>query len=224
MKFSRLAAVASAVVFAGAAMPAAAATLEVISGPTGQRAVTFPAFGPVGQSFTAFDSQINSVGFQFNALNPSATNTPFSLSLLAGSTLSGPALFTTSFTLPTSINSLTATWFDVAVSNWAVTTGQSYTLVLSTSSARNGIILGPEINIFNGQVLGGDAYAGGTALFTSQPYQGFCQSSGICDLNFRVSGSTPSVPEPASWALMIGGLGLAGAAMRRAKTRAIAFV
>ena len=220
MKFSRLAAMASAVALTAAAIPAAATTLQVISGPTGQRAVTFPAFGPVGQSFTAFDSQISSVGFQFNALNPSAANSSFTLSLLAGSALSGPALFTTSFTLPTSINNLTATWFDVALPNWAVTTSQSYTFALSTSSARNGIVLGPEININTGQVLGGDAYTGGTALFTNQPYQGFCETSGICDLNFRITASSPSVPEPASWALMIGGFGVVGAAMRRRRTAA----
>ncbi len=215
------------IVFAGAtalsvalaSVPVSATTLQVVSGPTGQRAVTFPTFGPLGQSFTAFDSLISSIGFQFNALNPGAANSAFSLSLLSGTTLTGPALFTTSFTLPLSINDRTATWFDVAVPDWAVTTGQAYSLVLSNSSNRNGIILGPEINIFTGQVLGGDAYTGGTALFTSQPYQGFCQTSGLCDLNFRITAATPAaVPEPASWAMLIGGFALAGAAMRRRQT------
>ncbi len=34
-----------------------------------------------------------------------------------------------------------------------------------------------------------------------------------------VIGAAPAVPEPATWALMIGGFALAGAAMRRAKVR-----
>lgn len=216
-------AVAAAAAMGLCASGASATTLEVVSGPTGQRSVTFPAFGPIGQSFTAFDSQLSSIGFQFNALNPSNSNAPFSLSLLSGSTLSGPALFSTSFTLPTSINDRTATWFDVDVTGWTVTSGASYTLLLSNSSYRNGIILGPEINIFTGQVLGGDAYAGGSALFTSQPYSGFCQTSGICDLNFRITATTPAVPEPASWALMILGFGLVGHALRASRRPVLAF-
>ena len=207
-----------------AVTPAAAATLQVISGPTGQRAVTLDAFGPVGQSFTAFDRVISSVGFQFNSLNPGQANAPISLRLLSGSTLSGAALFTTTFTLPTSINNTTATWFDIAVPNWTVTTGQSYTLVLAntTSSFRNAVVLGPEININTGQVLGTDAYLGGTALFTTQPYQNFCTTSGICDLNFRITATTPAVPEAATWTMLVAGFGIAGGAIRSSRRRAAA--
>lgn len=207
------------------ALPAAAATLEVVSGPTGQRAVTLSAFDPLGQSFTAFDSRLTSIGFQFQSLNPTAANDPITLQLLSGETLTGSALFSTSFTIPNSINGRTSTWFDVAVNNWAVTTGQKYTLALSTtSSVRNAIVLGPEININTGVPVGGDAYAGGTALFATQPYQGFCQTSGICDLNFRITAVTPAgaVPEPATWALMIGGFGAIGGAMRRRRTALLA--
>lgn len=210
-----------------AAVPASAATLQVISGPTGQRAVTLEAFGPVGQSFTAFDTTISSVGFQFEALNPAAVNTPINLTLRSGSSLTGASLFSTSFTLPLTINGLTATWFDVAVPNWVVTTGQVYTLVMANTggSFRNAVVLGPEINIQTGQVLGGDAYTGGTALFTTQPYQNFCLTSGICDLNFRITATTPviaAVPEPATWAMLVSGFGIAGFGLRSAKRRKLA--
>jgi len=207
-----------------AAMPAAAETLEVVSGPTGQRAVTLPYVGLAGQSFTAFDTDLSSIGFQWEALNPGSANAPITLSLLSGETLEGTALFTTSFTLPASIDDRTATWFDVDVSGWDVTAGEVCTLVLSTDSYRNGIVLGPEINIYTGEVLGGDAYAGGTALFQSEPYSGFCATSGLCDLNFRITADTPAaaVPEPASWAMMLLGFGLLGA-VRRSRPRAVSF-
>lgn len=215
----------SAFVLALAAVPANAATLQIISGPTGQRAVTLEAFGPVGQSFTAFDSMISSIGFQFEALNPTAPNTAINLTLRSGSSLTGASLFSTSFTLPSSINGRTPTWFDIAVPNWAVTTGQVYTLVMANTggSFRNAIVLGPEIDINTGAVLGGDAYAGGTALFTTQPYQNFCVNSGICDLNFRITATSPvgAVPEPASWAMLVSGFGLAGFALRSAKRRSL---
>ena len=220
---SRLIVAASTLAFAVAAMPASATTtLEVVSGPTGQRAVTLPYVGLAGQSFTAFDTDLSAIGFQWEALNPDHANLPITLSLLAGATLSGNALFTTSFTLPTSIDDLTATWFDVDVTGWQVTTGESYTLVLSTgNSYRNAIVLGPEVNIYTGAVLGGDAYAGGTALFQNAPYSGFCETSGLCDLNFRITAATPqvAVPEPQSWALMTLGFGLLGGALRAGKRR-----
>jgi hypothetical protein len=220
MKFATLAAAAATLLFAANA--ASATTLEVVSGPTGQRAVTFPFAGPVGQSFTAFDTNLSSVGFQFNALNAGNAGTPFTLSLLSGSTLSGAALFTTSFSLPTSINNRTATWFDIDISGWNVLAGKVYSFVLTTTSSRNGIVLGPEINLSNGQAVSGDAYAGGTALFGKNPGYPQC-AQGLCDLNFRLTATTPAVPEPASWAMMIGGLGLVGASMRRAKRTTIAF-
>lgn len=234
MLSGRLTAMAAAAFMAGTvALPASATTLQIVSGSTGARATTIPSVGPIGQSFTAFDSGLSSVGFQFELFNSGSANTPFTLSLVAGSTLTGPALYSTSFT----VNSLasTATWTDIALNDWAVTTGQQYTFVLSNSSYRYGIALGPEVDIYTGVPKSGDAYAGGTALFTNTAYYGydtstnpatpydFCKVKGICDLNFRVTASTPAVPEPASWALMIGGFGLTGAALRRSKARSAAF-
>jgi len=203
-------------------VPASAATLEVVSGPTGQRAVTLPYVGLAGQSFTAFDTDLSAIGFQWEALNPTNVNAPITLSLLAGETLDGTALFTTSFTLPDAVADRTPTWFDVDVSGWQVVTGESYTLVLSTNSYRNGVVLGPEINIYTGEVLGTDAYAGGTALFQNAPYSGFCETSGLCDLNFRITATTPqaAVPEPQSWALLTLGFGLLGGTLRAGKRRA----
>jgi hypothetical protein len=53
-------------------------------------------------------------------------------------------------------------------------------------------------------------WGGATTYFTNDPQN--------TDLNFRTwVDSSVAVPEPASWALMIGGFGLTGAAMRRRK-------
>ncbi len=233
MKKCRLTAMASAVLFGVATVPASAATLEVVSGQTGARATTIPAVGPIGQSFTALDSVLKSVGFQFELFNTGWANTPFTLSLVSGSTLTGPALYSTSFNVTSTAT--TATWTDIALGDWAVAAGEQYTLVLSNSSYRYGIAMGPEIDINTGIPKSGDAYAGGTALFTNTPYYAydtstnpataydFCKVKGVCDLNFRVTGVTPAVPEPASWALMIGGLGLVGGALRRGKARTVRF-
>lgn len=195
------------------AAPAQAGTIEVVSGQ--QRSFILPPFGPVGQSFTAIDTNLTSFGFQFTALNPTNANLPFTFTLLEGAGLDGAVISTRTFTLPTSIGS-TPTWFDFDITGALVTAGQIYTAVLSSASTRNGPVMGPNINIFNGQELSGDAYAGGRAYFTNEVYPN-CERTGNCDLNFRVTGTTAvaGVPEPATWAMLIMGFGAVGGALRR---------
>jgi hypothetical protein len=197
------------------AVPAYAGDIQVISG-SGARATTL-FNGPVGQSFTSIDSTLTSVGFQFQLFNTPQPNTPFTLQLLNGSGLGGTQIFSTQFTLPNTIPTSGLNWFDFALPNVAVNTGSAYTFVLSNSSLRYGVVLGPDVNIFTGVPLSGDAYAGGQA-FGVQSYPN-CPNTpaSACDLNFRVSGTsaTGAVPEPATWAMMIGGFGMMGGALRR---------
>ena len=211
-----------------ATAPAAAQTvsdtLQVVSGSSGARGVQILAFGPVGQSFTAIDSTLTSFGFQFQAFNPAVANSPVSFSLLAGAGLGGASIYAQSLTLPTTLPGRTGIFYDFGVPDLAVTIGNVYTAVLSSASTRVGVALGPEYNIYTGAPLGGDAYAGGRAYFATQPF-GNCtnDASSNCDLNFRVSGIraiAAAVPEPASWAMMILGLGLAGGALRRRRSAA----
>ena len=217
-KFIAAAAALAAATATLASVPAAAATIEVTSG-TGQRAFALGFFGnAAGQSFTAVDTALNSVGFQFEGLNPSFTGQSYTLTLVAGEALTGAALITRTFTLPTSINSRTPVWFDVNIGSVGVTLGQRYTAVLNSTDTRNGLVLGPNINLNTGQPVSGDAYLGGRALFATVPYAN-CNNtaSSICDLNFRVTGTTAvsPVPEPATWTMLIGGFALTGGALRR---------
>ena len=210
-EFLRVAALAAATALTCAS--AWAGTFQVVSGQ--QRAFILSAFGDTGQSFVAVDPILNSVGFQFTALNPINANLPFTFSLFAGQTLTGTALVTRTVTLPATIGS-TPTWYDFELGSTAVTAGGIYTAVLSSGSSRVGPVLGPDINIFTGAELSGDAYVPGRALFTREVYPN-CPLTGNCDLNFRVTGTAAAtaVPEPASWAMMVGGFALAGAALRR---------
>lgn len=197
------------------AMPAHAATIQVISGD--QRSFLPSAFGgSAGQSFTAIDTNLTSFGFQFNALNPGAANTPFVFTLREGAGLSGAVIASLTFTLPNTINDRTPTWFDFDITGTTVTLGGIYTAVLSNSGTRHGIVMGPNINIFTGQETSGDAYAGGRAYFVQEVYPN-CAQTGNCDLNFRVTGNTAAgaVPEPATWALMLLGFGAVGGVLRR---------
>lgn len=205
------------------AMPAAAAeTLQIVSGPAGTRAVSIANFDPIGQTFTAFTNTITSVGFQFSSLNPSSPNDPITLRIFAGETLTGTSLFTQAFTLPTSINSRTPQFFDIAVPSLAVVLGQRYSLILETgASFRNALVIGPDFNPNTGQFAGGEAYAGGRLLSSTPTFPNCAGTTNNCDANFRVTGNlvAAAVPEPGAWAMMIVGFLAVGGAMRGARVR-----
>lgn len=203
-----------ALALAAPLVPAQAATIQVISGD--QRSFIPSAYGPAGQSFTAIDSNLTSFGFQFTALNPDSPSVPFVFTLRDGAGLTGAIIATRTFTPPASINSRTPTWFDFDITGTTVNIGSIYTAVLTSNSVRNGIVMGPNINIQNGQELSGDAYAGGRAFFTTEVYPN-CAQTGNCDLNFRVSGTSAvtAVPEPATWLSLILGFGAIGGGLRR---------
>lgn len=210
---------AAGVLWSLAAVPAAAQdTLQVISGPTGGRGAQIMAFGPIGQSFTAIDTNLSSFGLQFQTFNSGSTAASVLFRLLAGDGLGGTQIYSRSLTLPNDLPARTGTFFDFDITGANVVLGQRYTAVVSTSTNRYGIALGPEYNIFTGVALGGDAYAGGQAYFGTTPFAN-CTNPGPCDLNFRVTGTnaTPAVPEPSTWAMLLVGFGIVGATRRRSR-------
>ncbi|WP_133365722.1 PEP-CTERM sorting domain-containing protein [Qipengyuania sediminis] len=223
MKFAPfgLAAFAAALAVATPAAAQESRSLQVVANPQTNRLATISAFDPIGQSFTAFTDTITSVGFQFGSLNPSQPNDPITLSIFAGETLTGASLFTTNFTLPTSINSRTPTFFDIAVPNLTVTNGARYSLVLATGgSLRNAVAVGPGFNVGQNQFTGGDAYTGGRAFASTALYSN-CPNTpdSNCDLNFRVTGNVVAapVPEPGAWGMMLAGFLAVGSALRASR-------
>ncbi len=64
------------------------------------------------------------------------------------------------------------------------------------------------------------AYANNNINFNNyaNPSQNF--GFGCCNINYQLLSGTAAVPEPAAWSLMIGGFGLAGAALRRRRSLA----
>ena len=203
-------------------LPAAANAQSVTIGSdvATNRAVTISAFDPIGQSFTAQTDTLTSFGFEFTSLNPSASNAPLTFSLFAGETLTGTSLFTSTFTLPATINARTVEqFFDIALPNLTVVRGSLYTGVLTASSDRAALLVGPGLNVQTGVFTGGDAYTGGRLLGTPAPYANCTGAANNCDANFRVTGSIVSaaVPEPSTWIMLMLGFAAVGLSMRRPK-------
>lgn len=191
------------------------AVTTVVTGGSGQRSAQIADFGPIGQSFTAIDSELVSFGFQIQTLNAGSIVAPITLTLRSGSGLSGAVLGTRVLTPVGVPAGRVPTWIDFDLTDTMLDIGQSYTALLSSTSARFGMVFGPDINIFTGQPLGSDAYAGGEVI-SLVALAAPCAAGGICDANFRFSGVTAAaIPEPASWALLIAGFGIIGGTLRR---------
>jgi hypothetical protein len=86
----------------------------------------------------------------------------------------------------------------------------NFTALTGTSSLLFRIVSTGDVAANGGAVAGG-------GTFRVQNYAG--TPAGPFSINGTVSAVTPAVPEPASWALMIVGVGLVGGAMRRRSVR-----
>jgi hypothetical protein len=199
-------------------LPAAAATFEYLSG---TRAVALGLNGnTVGQSFTAVDNSLTSIGFQFTrGANAAAVNSEYTLNILAGDGLSGTSLYATTFTVSPTLAQRTFTFVDILLPSIATTINSRYTATLTSTNIRNLVGTGPDAQ--NGVTR--DIYTGGQAYFTNIPYTNCSNAStSTCDLNFRFTGTTvAAIPEPATWATMFLGLSLGGVALRRRARRTV---
>lgn len=175
---------------------------------------------PLAQSITAgLSGRLGAFDIAANRFVDLETGAPATLSLeiRAGDGLTGTLLGSTTQTLgcdpdarfgasgPCGVRfALTSLGIDVVA-------GQQYTLLLTDGDATGTIfeygwlststVFGPPAN----------PYAGG------QKYAALFPAAGLEDMTFRTLIDTAAgpVPEPASWALLIAGFGLTGAAMRR---------
>lgn len=159
---------------------------------TGDSYLQIEYYSPMGQSFTAQDSVLNSFGMFFTTMNSHSGYTPLTVTIYNGSGFGGAVLGSTVINPVAGSNG----WVDAAF-NITTTANQTYTAGITAGSA----YWGANIN------WGGNPYAGGTAF-----YSGVEQPS---DWRFRVN----AVPEPETYAMLLAGLGLMSAVARRRKAK-----
>ncbi|HVF95058.1 MAG TPA: PEPxxWA-CTERM sorting domain-containing protein [Sphingomonas sp.] len=192
----------------------AATTVTVVSG---TRGVVVASNGPVAQTFVANDSLLTNFGFQFSSSLASVTTGSVTFSLLAGVATSGTAIATQTVTLAGLANRSGA-FYDVFTGSAALVAGQTYTALLTNASANLSLLFGPNSS---GSI---DAYVPGV-LIKNNALDQACTSNSYCDANFRfTTTAAAAVPEAGTWALMLLGFGMVGAAMRyRRRTTLVRF-
>ena len=185
---------------AAIALPASATVIENPGPLAGYYQIAY--YSPLAQSFIAVDADLQSIGVNYFEMNFGFPNSPITIDLYEGAGTGGALLASRTFDL-VNLTGFTDTDF----SGVTLTPGHVYTAAATTSSPLEGIYITY------------DHYAGGDLI---SPQGG---ERPDFDLSFRVIGGkgTSAAPEPVSWAMMLGGFGLVGGAMRRRRAGTIRF-
>lgn len=168
----------------------------------------------IGQTFVPTQSYLTSLGFRFGSSTRTTTGT-VTLSLYAGAiganaTLPATALFSQQYSLSNLTFRGVGDYTDLFTGELAVTANNPYTVVLSGSS---------NVTLAFGN---GEGYGSGYLLQTKLN-DATCRSTPTaCDASFRFTTAAPAasaVPEPESWAALLGGFVLVGGTMRYRRRR-----
>ncbi len=153
--------------------------------------VWIAGYSPMGQSFTAEDSRISSIGFLLSDLNPQAGDTTLTYELFEGIGFDGLSLGRDSVDLAPGKTQ----WSNADFSLVNLTVGQNYSVELEGS---RGSLERWGVHVF----MMNDPYPGGTALVQGQVASDFPPANFITDLCFRVE----PIPEPRPVLLILCGL------------------
>ncbi len=149
---------------------------------------------PIGQTFTALDPRISTIGFYLQNVRTAPATITYQL--FAGEGSGGPSLGLSTFEVP---GLPLDDWYDRDFSSITLVPGQIYTVMISEMPTDNCMIYAEQWAYSDGSPIPGTVdYTGGHMLSGGWPLPPYM------DLTFRVV----PVPEPNSLVLMMIGAGL----------------
>jgi hypothetical protein len=165
-------------------------------------------FSPIGQTFTAEDTFIKSIGFYVRDFNPTAAPNDFSITINLYKGTSG--VFLGSGVFDDLVDGFQG-YADVDFSSIALTVGDTYTAIVEDDTVRWGLSIASDL---------GNLYPGGVLIANGNLQDNI-------DTRFRVlTAETESVPEPNSalGLLAFGTLGAGSFLKRRQKKQSVSNV
>ncbi len=161
------------------------------------------SYSPIGQTFTAEDTQIKSIGFGVFEINPQLPLVPVTIKVYEGMGTGGTLLGSAPLSgLQPGFDG----FFDADFGSLTLLVGHVYSAVLSTTSERAAVYGAWWKSDIDGHIIQPDPYTGGKGFNNESQH-----NLGEFDLMFRVY----PVPEPATLLL----LGLGGLAVIRRRKR-----
>lgn len=154
------------------------------------------AYSGIGQTFTADDSAIDSIGFYFVDMNPSYGPLSLTLNLYSGSGFGGSSLGSQLFSLTDGFNG----WYDVDFSTVSLTVGDVYSVEIIAPTQRWAVQVNQHSYASGATIGSAIDYVGGDAIIKDQ-----LRSNNDLRFHVKASNTPPVVPEPLSAVLFIAG-------------------
>lgn len=203
------------VVVAAASIVAAPALAQTTVGPGGSGNNTLGNLGSFtqtfGQTLTSPGGNLTGFTFSYATLGSGGTNVQFGIAALNGTTI-GTSLYN-SGDVALQVGTNTFSGFSIST-----VTGQTYVGYLTTAGVTNPVE-GARINYYTTS-----NYAGGELfIINGGSPNGQTANLTAFDSAFTATfaSAAAAAPEPASWALMIGGFGVVGGAIRSRRHKAL---
>jgi hypothetical protein len=156
--------------FAASSALAGTAQAATILVDSGERIGTISFSDPLGQSFVAQGTQLQTIGLQFATPNPSAPQNTLTIALREGAGLTGNILRSLTITPVNAGRDDPKLFSNFDFSGVTLTNGAAYTITFLNNNgegARNGIVFGPDlINPPFGTEFEPDAYVPGRVFST----------------------------------------------------------
>jgi hypothetical protein len=204
---------------------AAAVSLAALAAPASADTLTTPLLGGNNQSGVMFDVVVGANGVTFQSLGVNVNSGTFDFEFYTidggiGANTSNPGAWTLRDTFTGVVSAGVGNLTSFNISDFAGAAGSTIGFYITSTLPFNNVV-----QYTNGTAVGDVVATDGALSILSGYGKSYPFGSDFAPRNFNgsITYDAGLVPEPATWAMMIGGIGAAGGALRRRKAAKVSF-